>query len=143
MTSFARRSALAVLLTTIVTACGDDLPTSPISALQIIDVQVGTGAEAVNGKTLSVHYTGYLYSEAAPDHRGTRFDSSVLRNQPYSFVLGTGYVIEGWDRGITGMKVGGKRTLIIPPELAYGQSANGPIPANAALLFDIELLDVR
>jgi FKBP-type peptidyl-prolyl cis-trans isomerase FkpA len=123
-------------------ACSDD-PTSPVDELEIIEVAVGTGAEAVNGRLLTVHYTGYLYSESAPGHRGERFDSSVLRGQPFSFTLGVSNVIEGWHLGFVGMRVGGRRTLIIPPELGYGSRGNGPIPGNAALVFDVELLNVQ
>ena len=112
--------------------------------MKIIDVQAGTGAEAVAGKKVSVHYTGWLYDEARPDHHGAKFDSSRDRGQPFSFGLGAGSVIKGWDQGVAGMKVGGKRTLIIPPDLGYGtRGAGGVIPPNATLVFDVELLDVR
>lgn len=118
---------------------------SPVKSLEIIDVQVGTGATATVGKVVSVHYTGWLYSETAADHRGPKFDSSRDRNQPFPFVLGAGQVIRGWDQGVAGMKVGGKRTLIIPPDLAYGRAGagDGLIPPNAALVFDVELLGVQ
>ena len=124
-------------------ACSDELPTSPIKTLSSIDVQVGTGPEAVAGKRITVHYTGWLYSETAHSNKGARFDSSVDRGAPFTFVLGVGGVIEGWDRGVAGMRVGGRRTLIIPPELAYGREGRGSIPPNAALLFEIELLSVQ
>jgi FKBP-type peptidyl-prolyl cis-trans isomerase FkpA len=123
-------------------SCSDD-PTSPVDELEIIEVAVGSGAEALNGRLLTVHYTGYLYSESAPGHRGERFDSSVLRNQPFSFTLGVSNVIEGWHLGFVGMRAGGRRTLIIPPELGYGSRGSGPIPGNAALVFDVELLNVQ
>lgn len=118
---------------------------SPISELQVIDVQTGTGAEATAGRTVDVHYTGWLYDEGAADNRGRKFDSSRDRGEPFSFLLGGGQVIAGWDRGVVGMKVGGRRTLIIPPELAYGSrgAGGGVIPPNAALVFDIELLGVQ
>ena len=107
------------------------------------DTIVGKGKEAVTGKTAVVNYTGWLYEAAAPKHRGKQFDSSVGRG-PFSFSLGAGQVIKGWDQGVTGMKVGGKRTLIIPSELAYGQrGAGGVIPPDATLVFDVELLDVK
>ena len=105
--------------------------------LKYTDDQVGTGAEAVAGKTVSVHYTGWLLD-------GTKFDSSKDRGQAFSFPLGGGRVIKGWDEGVAGMKVGGKRTLIIPPSLGYGASgAGGVIPPNATLIFEVELLDLR
>lgn len=105
--------------------------------LKITDHQVGTGVEAVSGKTVSVHYTGTL-------ENGTKFDSSLDRGQPFSFRLGGGQVIKGWDQGIAGMKVGGKRRLDIPSDLAYGAHGYPPvIPANAKLIFEVELLDVK
>ena len=116
---------------------------SSITTLQVTDVKVGTGTEATNGKVVTVHYTGWLYSETAANHHGSQFDSSRDRNQPYSFVLGAGSVIKGWDQGVLGMKVGGQRTLIIPPSLGYGAAGNPPIPGNATLVFDVELLNVQ
>ena len=105
--------------------------------LKFTDDQVGTGAEAQKGKTVAVHYTGWLAD-------GTKFDSSRDRNQPFSFPLGQGQVIKGWDEGVAGMKVGGKRTLVIPPDLGYGpRGAGGVIPPNATLKFEVELLDVK
>jgi FKBP-type peptidyl-prolyl cis-trans isomerase len=105
--------------------------------LKIEDLNVGTGAEAVAGKTLSVQYTGWLTN-------GTKFDSSVDRGQPFSFALGAGQVIQGWDKGVAGMKVGGKRKLTIPPDLGYGaRGAGRVIPPNATLVFEVELLGVR
>lgn len=107
------------------------------------DTVVGKGREAVPGKTVEVHYTGWLHDEAAKNKRGKQFDSSVGRG-PFSFPLGAGRVIKGWDEGVAGMKVGGKRTLVIPPELGYGsRGAGGVIPPNATLVFDVELLDVK
>jgi len=114
------------------------------TTLQVTDVKVGTGTDATNGKVVSVHYTGWLYNESAADKHGTKFDSSRDRNQPFEFGLGAGQVIRGWDQGVAGMKVGGQRTLIIPPSLGYGSAgAGGVIPANATLVFDVELLGVR
>ena len=105
--------------------------------LKYTDDQVGTGAEAQAGKTVSVHYTGWLTD-------GTKFDSSKDRGQPFSFPLGAGRVIKGWDEGVAGMKVGGKRTLVIPPDLGYGaRGAPGAIPPNATLKFEVELLEVK
>lgn len=106
------------------------------TGLQYIDEVVGTGAQPQKGQTVVVNYTGYLDD-------GTVFDSSVQRNQPYSFVLGTGAVIAGWDEGIASMKAGGKRKLIIPPSLAYGSQGQGAIPPNARLTFEVELLEVK
>ena len=107
------------------------------SGLKYIDQEVGTGDVAVAGKTASVHYTGWL-------ENGKKFDSSVDRGQPFSFPLGAGRVIKGWDEGVQGMKVGGKRKLTIPSDLGYGsRGAGGVIPANATLIFDVELLGVR
>jgi len=107
------------------------------SGLQVIDVEVGAGAEAQVGATAVVHYTGWLAD-------GTKFDSSVDRSQPFSFPLGGGRVISGWDEGVVGMKVGGKRRLIIPPDLAYGPEGRPPtIPPSAELTFDVELLEIK
>ncbi len=110
------------------------------SELQITDTTAGDGAEARAGQTVTVHYTGWLYQNGQP---GAKFDSSRDRGQPFQFPLGAGHVIQGWDRGVAGMKVGGQRTLIIPPELGYGaRGAGGVIPPNATLKFDVELLGV-
>ena len=107
------------------------------SGLAYQDVMAGTGAVPVSGKQVKVHYTGWL-------ENGTRFDSSVDRNDPFVFVIGAGQVIPGWDEGVSSMKVGGKRRLIVPSKLAYGeQGAGGVIPPNATLIFDVELLDVE
>ncbi len=117
---------------------------SNVSTLIKTDTKVGTGAEAVAGHDVSVHYTGWLYDEKAPGHKGAKFDSSRDRNEPFVFSLGAGMVIRGWDQGVAGMKVGGSRTLIIPPELGYGaRGAGGVIPPNATLVFDVELLGVH
>jgi FKBP-type peptidyl-prolyl cis-trans isomerase len=107
-----------------------------IEGLIMKDVQVGEGQEAVNGALITVHYTGTLED-------GTTFDSSVERGQPFQFVLGAGQVIQGWEKGFAGMKVGGIRTLVIAPQLAYGDTQVGPIPAGSTLTFQVELLDVQ
>ncbi|HPE61222.1 MAG TPA: FKBP-type peptidyl-prolyl cis-trans isomerase [Thiolinea sp.] len=112
--------------------------------LVINEVKAGDGAEAAAGNTVSVHYTGWLYDPDAADQHGTKFDSSRDRGQPFEFPLGAGRVIQGWDKGVAGMKVGGQRTLIIPPEMGYGaRGAGGVIPPNATLIFDVELLGVN
>ncbi len=115
--------------------------TTTASGLQFEDTEVGTGTEATAGKGVSVHYTGWLFNNG---EQGKKFDSSVDRRSPFEFSLGAGMVIKGWDEGVQGMKVGGKRTLIIPSELGYGaRGAGGVIPANATLKFDVELLEVE
>jgi FKBP-type peptidyl-prolyl cis-trans isomerase FkpA len=113
--------------------------------VQIIDHKVGTGKEATLGNTVVVHYTGWFYKPMAKNQRGRKFDSSLDRNEPLDFRLGAGQVIKGWERGVAGMKVGGKRTLIIPSELAYGKrgAGGGSIPPDSDLIFDVELLDVK
>jgi FKBP-type peptidyl-prolyl cis-trans isomerase FkpA len=118
--------------------------TSNVTELIKKDTKVGTGAEAVAGHQVTVHYTGWLYDEKAPDHKGRKFDSSRDRGEPFVFALGQGMVIRGWDEGVAGMKVGGQRTLIIPPNMGYGaRGAGGVIPPNATLVFDVELLGVN
>jgi FKBP-type peptidyl-prolyl cis-trans isomerase len=112
--------------------------------LQKIDVKQGTGAEAVPGKVVVVHYTGWLYDTAKPDNKGSKFDSSRDAGKPFDFPLGGGRVIKGWDQGVAGMKVGGQRTLVIPASLAYGaRGFPGAIPPNSVLIFDVELLEVK
>jgi len=112
--------------------------------VDIIDHVVGKGREAVAGKTVVVHYTGWFYKPLAAKQRGRKFDSSLDRGQPLDFPLGAGRVIKGWDQGVAGMKVGGKRTLIIPAHMGYGsRGAGGVIPPYATLVFDVELLGVR
>ena len=116
-------------------------PVTTPSGLQIIDSKVGTGASPKAGQTCVMHYTGWLYENGA---KGKKFDSSVDRNEPFEFKIGQRQVIGGWDEGVASMKVGGKRTLIIPPALGYGaRGAGGVIPPNATLIFDVELLDVK
>jgi FKBP-type peptidyl-prolyl cis-trans isomerase len=112
--------------------------------LKITELKPGTGPAIKAGQTAVVHYTGWLYVEDAPDHKGKKFDSSLDRNDPFSFPVGGGQVIQGWDQGVAGMQVGGKRQLVIPAELGYGsRGAGGVIPPNATLLFDVELLSIR
>ena len=129
-------------------SCGDSSPTQPTTPPRAeyvqTDLRVGTGAEAATGKTLTVNYAGWLYNPTGPDGKGRLFDTNVNGGSPFSFNLGTGGVIAGWDRGVAGMLVGGVRRLVIPPELAYGAAGSPPIiPANATLIFDIELVSVQ
>lgn len=111
--------------------------------LMIEDIVIGKGKPAVKGKSVKVHYTGWLYDTTAPGGKGKQIDSSLKRNEPWSFLLGAGKVIKGWDDGFKDMKVGGKRRLIIPSEMAYGKrGASTEVPPNAPLIFEIELIDV-
>ncbi|WP_368415369.1 FKBP-type peptidyl-prolyl cis-trans isomerase [Falsiroseomonas sp.] len=111
--------------------------------LQMNDIVVGEGLMALAGKPVTVHYTGWLFDASAPETKGRKFDSSRDRGEPFGFPLGAGHVIQGWDRGVAGMKVGGQRRLTIPPEMGYGaRGAGGVIPPNATLVFDVELLSV-
>ena len=124
--------------------CHDPIAAKPVttsSGLQIIDTKVGTGASPRPNQTAVVHYTGWLYTNGA---KGPKFDSSVDRGEPFEFPVGQGRVIKGWDEGVASMKIGGKRTLIVPPALGYGaRGAGGAIPPNATLMFDVELLGVK
>ena len=111
--------------------------------LQTTDISEGTGPMALAGKTVSVHYTGWLFDPSAPENKGRKFDSSRDRGDAFEFELGAGRVIAGWDRGVAGMRVGGHRRLTIPPEFGYGaRGAGGVIPPGATLVFDVELLGV-
>lgn len=125
-------------------ACGGSstapTPSAPFSST---DLTIGTGATATAGHAATVDYTGWLYDSSKPDYKGTQFDTSIGRG-PFTFTVGAGQVIRGWDQGVPGMRVGGVRRLIIPPDLAYGSAgANGVIPPNATLVFDITLLGVQ
>ncbi|WP_342117910.1 FKBP-type peptidyl-prolyl cis-trans isomerase [Pseudoduganella sp. OTU4001] len=122
---------------------GSAQPGPAAEQLIITDTKIGKGAEANLGATVYMHYTGWLYRPLAKNQRGRQFDSSHSRGEPLDFKIGTGRVIKGWDQGIIGMKVGGKRTLIIPAELAYGPRSVAGIPPNSALIFDVELMDVK
>ncbi len=115
-----------------------------VTELMQTDVKLGTGEEATGGHVVKVHYTGWLYDATAPQKKGEKFDSSVDRGTPFTFPLGSGRVIKGWDQGVVGMKIGGQRTLIIPAHLAYGsRGAGDSIPPNAVLVFDVELLGLQ
>ena len=143
MPRFSRRQALPVLalfaLAPTPTRAQNVMTTA--DGLKIIDTQPGTGASPKTGQTCVMHYTGWLYENGT---KGKKFDSSVDRGSPFEFKIGVGQVIRGWDEGVATMKVGGKRTLIIPPELGYGaRGAGGVIPPNATLIFDVELLGVK
>ncbi|HLX36500.1 MAG TPA: FKBP-type peptidyl-prolyl cis-trans isomerase [Candidatus Binataceae bacterium] len=132
--------ALAALPLTTQSAQAAGEVTTP-SGLRYVDVKTGTGPVPQAGQTVTVNYTGWLYADGK---KGNKFDSSLDRNQPFSFTLGQGQVIKGWDEGLSTMHVGGKRTLIIPPDLGYGsRGAGGVIPPNATLMFDVELLGVK
>jgi len=133
---------VAAVLLAAAAACGDS-PTAPSTApYKQTDVLIGTGAEANTGSVVSVMYTGWLYDASKLDGKGAQFDTSV-GGDPFAFTLGVGEVIKGWDQGVTGMKVGGLRRLVIPPSLAYGAVRFGPIPPDATLVFDIELTNVQ
>lgn len=124
------------------TTDSDPMGWNTVTALQVYDTPAGTGAQADAGKTVTVHYTGYIFDvRGVASSRGTQFDTSVGKS-PLSIKLGSGAVIPGFDQGVTGMKVGGKRMIIIPASLAYGRTGNGPVPPNAAVIFDVELLSV-
>lgn len=136
-------AAAALVSCGAIAGCGDS-PTAPpnYAPFTQTDLRVGAGAEAQNGATLAVHYTGWLFDEEAPAQKGPQFDSSAGRD-PLSFVLGAGQVIAGWDQGLAGMKVGGLRRLIVPPSLAYGGVRNRSIPPNSTLVFEVELVEVE
>jgi FKBP-type peptidyl-prolyl cis-trans isomerase FkpA len=140
-----RKATEWLALVSIIIACACTPPGESMSQELIkVDEQVGSGNEAVRGRQVTVHYTGWLYDEGVEGHKGKKFDSSRDRNDPFAFRLGGGEVIAGWDEGVAGMKVGGRRRLTIPPDLGYGRrGAGGVIPPNATLVFDVELLDVR
>ena len=135
---------LLVVAALIAAGCGS--PASPSQNLNVAfsatDLTVGTGTTATAGRVVSVNYTGWLYDASKPDNKGTQFDSNAGRG-PFTFVLGAGQVIAGWDQGVAGMRIGGKRRLVIPPSLGYGSSGAGPIPGNATLVFDVELTLVQ
>lgn len=142
-----RQQFIAIIIALVAAACGggdDSTPTSPSPNVPYsqTDLRVGTGAEAVAGRRVTLHYTGWLYDANAAENKGRRFETSVGGAPFQPFTLGTGFVIRGWDQGLVGMRVGGLRRLVIPPALAYGPSGQGQIPPNATLIFEIELLEV-
>ncbi|MFN0219887.1 MAG: FKBP-type peptidyl-prolyl cis-trans isomerase [Hyphomicrobium sp.] len=133
--------ACAIVANPATAHAGGPAMTTTASGLQITDTVAGTGASPKTGQTCVMHYTGWLYTDGV---KGKKFDSSVDRGQPFEFTIGVGQVIKGWDEGVASMKVGGKRTLIIPPAIGYGaRGAGGAIPPNATLMFDVELLGVK
>ncbi len=141
------RWLLPLLALFVITACSASPQAhaqGEVQKLIVIDTKVGTGKVAMNGKDVVVHYTGWLYDQHAKDHHGSKFDSSLDTGTPFTFTLGEGKVIEGWDQGVAGMRVGGKRTLLIPASLGYGENGAGDaIPPGASLVFDVELLNVK
>lgn len=140
------RHCSLLLAAVLLASCAEPAPPpgGRVGELQRIDVSPGTGTTARAGMDVRVHYTGWLYDEKAPDRHGPQFDSSRERGEPIAFLLGAGRVIRGWDDGLAGMRVGGKRVLMIPPEMAYGRKGAGDaIPPNASLVFEVELVDAR
>jgi FKBP-type peptidyl-prolyl cis-trans isomerase len=139
-----RRFAMLVASFFIPTLAGGTPPSEAPAELVVTELAAGEGEAIAPGSTAVVHYTGWLFDPAAAEGKGTKFDSSVDRSQPFRFPLGAGRVIAGWDEGVSGMKVGGQRRLLIPPHLAYGgRGAGGVIPPNATLVFDVELLGIE
>ena len=149
--SLATRAPFVLIALLSLAACsgGSDSPSAPTPStpppagvpFSSTDLTVGTGVQAVAGRRLTVAYSGWLYDSTAADNKGTLFDSSSAAG-PFTFVLGAGQVIRGWDQGVPGMRVGGRRRLVIPPDLAYGSQGRGLIPPNATLVFEVELLSV-
>jgi FKBP-type peptidyl-prolyl cis-trans isomerase FkpA len=137
-----RLSILVVSALVLSVGCGSSI-TAPSSApYSQTELHIGSGTEATSGTVVTVNYTGWLYDRTKTDGKGIQFDSSANAG-PFSFALGFGQVIAGWDRGVPGMKIGGIRRLVVPPSLAYGSARYGPIPPDATLVFDIELVDVQ
>jgi FKBP-type peptidyl-prolyl cis-trans isomerase len=148
---------LCVVLAALLASCGtgaapsapgggaDPAAASPaVTALDRVDIKTGSGTPIVAGQTAVVNYTGWLYEQGAPEHKGKQFDSSIPGGRPFKFKLGAGQVIKGWDQGVLGMQVGGSRRLTIPSALAYGaDGAGGVIPPGAALVFDVDLLAIE
>ena len=141
-----RRFLPVALIAGLLAACSPPSPPpgGTIASFQKLDLEEGHGTEAKPGDLVSVHYTGWLYDSRVENLRGEKFDSSLDRHEPFQFRLGASQVIRGWDEGVVGMKVGGKRTLMIPPDFGYGErGAGGVIPPLASLVFDVELVDVK
>ena len=134
-------AACVLVLSAVAAGCNGETPTSPVPPASQTDLRVGTGPAADAGDIIQVHYTGWLYDASRPDQKGLQFETNV-GGTPLTFTLGIGQVIQGWDAGIVNQRVGGLRRLVIPPSLAYGSFRNGPIPANASLVFEVELLAI-
>lgn len=132
-----------VLPATFATGCSEDSPTGPGTAFVQTDLRAGSGVPALTGYKVSVYYTGWLYDASRPDGKGLQFETNVGAEAPFTFILGVGQVIPGWDSGLLNMRVGGLRRLVIPPSLAYGSARSGPIPANATLVFEVELISAE
>jgi FKBP-type peptidyl-prolyl cis-trans isomerase len=142
------RKIAGVILAGLIAGCSGGepvaVPATGVTSMQSAELKAGTGAGITAGKIAVVNYTGWLYDASAPDNKGKQFDSSLKQGQPFRFPLGAGQVIKGWDQGVVDMKVGERRRLIIPPELAYGDSgAGGVIPPGATLVFDIDLVAIE
>jgi FKBP-type peptidyl-prolyl cis-trans isomerase FkpA len=139
-----RSTLLATTIAAVSVAGCTETPTAPsnFAPFTVTDLRVGTGGDAVNGKLLTVNYTGWLYNTSRTDNKGAIFDTTAGAD-PFTFQLGAQGVIQGWDQGLAGMRVGGLRRLVIPPSLAYGAARNGVIPPNATLLFEVELVEVE
>ncbi len=142
-----RRNLCAILSLLVLASCTQKpsaAPASAVNSLQILELQPGAGAPIAAGQNAVVQYTGWLYEAGAADNKGKQFDSSRNSGQPFRFVVGAGQVIKGWDQGVAGMRVGGRRRLVVPADLAYGDSgAGGVIPPGATLVFDVDLVAVE
>ena len=154
MASFHRHGFLAALIIALCAACTEkpaeppasraNSPARAANSLEMVDLKAGEGASLAAGQRAVVQYTGWLYQESAPDKKGTEFDSSRHGGEPFRFTVGAGQVIKGWDQGVVGMKIGGRRRLTIPADLAYGENgAGGVIPPGATLVFEVELVGIE
>jgi FKBP-type peptidyl-prolyl cis-trans isomerase FkpA len=147
MASFRRHGFLAALIIALCTACTEkpaEPRASPANSLEMVDLNAGEGASLAAGQRAVVQYTGWLYQASAPDKKGREFDSSRRGGEPFRFTVGAGQVIKGWDQGVVGMKIGGRRRLTIPADLAYGDNgAGGVIPPGATLVFEVELVGIE
>jgi FKBP-type peptidyl-prolyl cis-trans isomerase len=147
MASFRRRSFLAALIVCLCAACTEkpaEPPARPVNSLEIVDLKAGEGASIAAGQQAVVQYTGWLYEASATDKKGKEFDSSRRSGEPFRFAVGAGQVIKGWDQGVVGMKIGGRRRLTIAPDLAYGENgAGGLIPPGATLVFEVDLIGIE